>query len=326
MSKTEFYQAVIVGLGRIGSSYPSDKIPRTHAGAFFESDRVTLAAAVDPDKNARDKFSLKWGNHIPVFSTVKKMLLKIQPDIVSICLPPSTLIDTVSEFLSAPPKLFFLEKPVINEPVNINILLKAINNVPTAVNYHRCWDPAHIHFFEKIQESKEIFLIRIIYSSGMFNYASHIIALLIQYLGRVTKIKKMPINRHNAINSDPSYSFILEFENRFDAAFYGFDDVNYDLLELEALTSDGLLSLKSGGCRIRQEIPENDAFYPDYSQLVDVSYPKQDGPVEGLSQAVENIVQYLDGMQEDLSSDLSLSLNVFDVMWRVKEIQLAERL
>ena len=316
---TESYLAVVIGLGRIGSSYSSDDIPRTHAGAYSENERITLAAGVDSDEEARINFSQKWGSDIPVFSTVKEMLSKIQPDIVSVCVPPPILTNIVEEFSQTPPKLFFLEKPVVVDPDNSQRLLKAINKIPTAVNYHRCWDPSHIHFFKHALESEQVISIRIIYAKGMFNYASHMIALLIQYFGAVANVSGILTKTYNASNLDPSLSFIIEFDHGIQAVFQGFDNITYDLLELEIMTTTGLFYLKSAGCRRRQELPKNDAFYPNYSQLIDVPYPEQDGPVEGLTQAVENIVNYLDGTDDELSCDLILSLGVLDVMWRAKE-------
>ena len=316
---TSCYQAAIIGLGRIGSSYPSSDISRTHAGAYSQNKRISIAAGVDKNSQARRDFLHKWGNDIPVFSTVKEMLSSIKPDIVSICVPPKTLTDVVAEFSQMPPKLFFLEKPVVFDPDNSRKLLKTINNIPTAVNYHRCWDPAHISFFLRVLEAGDVISIRVIYGKGLFNYASHIISLLIKYFGSVTNVINMPIKTHNAMNKDPSLSFILKFFRGFYAVFQGFDDISYDLLELEIMTTNGLFYLKSAGCRRRQEVGKKNVFYPDYTQLVDVPFPEPDGQVQGLEQAIENIVNYLDGIDNQLSCDLSLSLDVFDVMWKVKK-------
>ncbi len=313
------YQAVVVGLGRIGSSYPSSEVPRSHVEAYTKNQRIAVVSGVDSDRKARYDFSQKWGNNFPVFSTVKEMLSEIHPDIVSICLPPAVLSSVVAEFANIPPKLFFLEKPVATNPDDLQTLFQGINNVPTAVNYHRCWDPSHIRFFEHVLDSDRVISTRVIYANGMFNYASHMVALLIRYYGAVTSVINMPAQMHNKQNFDPSLSFILEFKAGMHAVFQGFDDIPYDLLEMEIMTTSGLFSLKSAGCRKRQELPICDIFYPNYSQLNDVPYTEQDGQVQGLAQAVENIVNYLDGTEDGLSCDLSLASDVFEVMWGAKE-------
>ncbi len=315
---TKCYQAVVIGLGRVGSSYQSINTSRTHIGAYSQNQRISVAAGVDPNTEARKKFSKKWGNDIPVYSSVEEMLVYIKPDIVSVCVPPPILTDIVAEFLQHPPKLFFLEKPVVVDKADLRKLLKVINNVPTAVNYHRCWDPAHNRFFSNVLKSGDVISIRILYNKGMFNYASHMISLLIKYFGEVANVGKMPTKTHNSMKQDPSFSFFLEFFRGFYAVFQGFDNISYDLLELEIMTTKGMFSLKSGGCRRQVEKPKKNVFYPDYTQLVNIPYSESDTPVQGLDQAVENFINYLDGIDNELSCDLSLSLQVIDVMCEVK--------
>jgi len=322
----KLYKAAVIGLGRIGSSYPSIDIQRTHVGAYLANERINVVACVDSDAKAREEFLNKWGSDIPVCASVKELLAMVQPDIVSVCVPPKAVIDIVEEFQLKRPKLFFIEKPVVTDPGNAKKLLEIINNVPTAVNYHRCWDPAHIYFFENLLKAERIISIRVLYSKGMFNYASHLIALLIRYFGTVKDVTCMPVQSYNCIYSDPSLSFILSFKSKIHAFFQGFDDLPYELLELEVMTTSGLFYLKSGGCRRRQELPKKNSFYTDYTQLVDVPYSLPDSQVEGLQQAVKNIINYLDGIDTELSCDLSLSLDVFDAMWRVKESLLSEKI
>jgi predicted dehydrogenase len=312
------YQSAIIGLGKIGSSYPSKGAPRTHTEAHLKNKKINVGAGVDPSKNARKDFSKRWGHKIPVFSSVKEMLYKIQPDIASICVPTSKLVDTVKEFSKKPPKLYFLEKPVVNNFDNLKNIITAINNIPTAVNYHRCWDPSHSLFFKKILKSGKVISLRIIYNKGMFNYSSHIIALLIHHFGNVSSVRKLKSQTHNIKNLDPSFSFILNFKCGIQAIFLGFDIIKYDLLELEMITTSGIYSIKSAGCRKRQEIPKKNIFYPNYVQLIDVPYHEQDRQVEGLTQAINNIVNFLDGKDKKLSCNLALSLKVSSIMSKIK--------
>ena len=311
---SSLYKAVVVGLGRIGSSYPSNKNPRTHVEVYLKNKRINLVGVVDPDNEARRKFKRKWGKTIPVFPSVKAMLSKIQPDIVSVCVPASSLINIVEYFSKKLPKLFFLEKPVLENYSHSQSLVKKINKTPTAVNYHRCWDPSHTFFFDKIKKLNDIMSIRIIYNGGMFNAASHIIALLIKNFGKISNVRKLDTQKYNSKNSDLSFNFILNFKCGIQAIFQGFDEIKYDLLELEIITSSGIHSIKSGGCRKRLEIPKKNAFYPNYNQLIDVPYPIPDGQIEGLAQAVKNIINFLDGKDKNILCDLTIALEVSRVM------------
>lgn len=314
---SRIYTAAVIGLGRIGSSYPSEENPRTHAEVYLKSKRINLIAGVDPDNNARKNFLKKWRKNIPVFENVEAMLRILQPDIVSVCVPTCSLINTVKHFLKNPPRLFFLEKPVIENYNNSKVLIKAIDKIPTAVNYHRCWDPSHNSFFNQAKKSSKIMTIKVIYNGGMFNAASHIIALLIKNFGKVSNFTTLKTQGHNVKNKDPSFSFIINFDCGIQGIFQGFDEIKYNLLELEMITSSGIYSLKSGGCRKRIEKPKKNAYYTNYYQLVDSYNSLKDGQVQGLSQAIKNIINFLDGKDKKLLCDLDLSLNVSKIMSKI---------
>jgi hypothetical protein len=248
------------------------------------------------------------------------MLLKVQPDIISVCAHPLDLQEIVEECMQSPPRLFFLEKPVFSNPDNAHQLSLKINSVPSAINYQRCWDPAHSRFFEQINASGTTLAVRVIYNNGLFNYASHLIALLIRYFGSVLRVTKLGNEIFDVSAKDSSPSFVLEFEPGFEAVFQGLDSLPYDMLELEVVTTSGVYALKSTGCRRRIDTPAEGAFYPNYTHLIEAPYSEPDAQVEGMTQAVDNIVNFLDGKTTELSCDLNLGLNVFDVLWKVKTL------
>lgn len=312
------YQAAVIGLGKIGSFYPSDGVSRTHMDAYTKNKRIDVIAGVDPNKKAQKYFLNRWKQNIPVFSTVKEMLFKLSPDIVSVCAPTYRLIEIIKDFSKKPPKLFFLEKPVSDDFDSSKKIFKLIKNIPVAVNYHRCWDPSHLLFFKKVLNSGKVISISIKYNKGMFNYSSHIIALLIYHFGSVIDLKELESQNYNIKNSDPSYSFILNFKYGIQAIFQGFDNIKYDLLELEILTTKGIFSIKSAGCRKRVEKPKKNVFYPNYIQLDDVHHNEKDGQVRGLSQAVNNIINFLDGKDKKLSCNLGISLEVSNIMCKIQ--------
>jgi len=314
------YTAAVIGLGRIGALYPSKNTPRSHTAAYIKNSKVRMVAGVDPDPDVRSKFRELWGGDIELFSSVGKMLDEWPNiDIVSICTTPDVLQKNVDDFSDYLPKIFFLEKPTISSAEQGNKLLQLTGITPVVVNYHRCWDPKHIFFFNKLN-NKKIFSVRVLYSKGLINYASHIIALLIKNFGDVVSITQISEEKENRNIVDQSYKFTLHFKQGFSAIFQGFDNINYDLLEMDFITNSGIYSLKSGGCRQRYEEPTEDVFYPNYSSLTDLQLEVEDGQVEGLSQAVENIVDYLDKKTDKLECDLQLGLDVFKVIEQVRSL------
>ena len=313
------FKAVVIGLGRVGSSYPEYEIPRTHAGVYYRHSRIELVAGVDTDEQARLAFLKNWGKHIPVFESVEQMLTEIQPDIISICTRHAELPQVIEAFRLSPPKVFFLEKPLATDIQIMHRIETAINMTPVAVNYQRCWDPSHKRFFERFIVIEDVLSIRVTYANGMFNFASHLLALLITYFGIVSSVDKLKLNTYDSRKSDPSYSFKVEFNSGIEAIFQGFDDIPYDLLELEIITKTGIFSIKSAGCRKRAETPVDNAFYPNYTQLVDIPYSEPDRPIEGLSQAVDNIIDFLDGRESQFRCDFAKSFNIIDVLCRVEQ-------
>ncbi len=308
------YSSVVIGLGRIGALYPSKKIPRNHTAAYINHQNINLIAGIDPDPQARSQFKRLWGEDIKLFSSIDEMFnAGLRPDIVSICTSPDEMQKNVKSFNSYKPKIFFLEKPAISSEEQCIELELSLNNTPAAINYHRCWDPKHKKFFKKIN-SKKIFSSRVLYSKGLFNYGSHMIALLIQNFGDVHSVTRILSDKNTNKIDDISESFIINFERGFSTIFQGIEDLDYDLLELDVITDDGIYSLKSGGCRERHEVPTMDLFYENYSSLGDAMTDEEDGQVEGLSQAIENIVNFLDKKNNKLECDLKSAINVYKII------------
>ena len=51
----QFTTAAVVGLGRIGSSYPSSNIPRSHTAAYLSNSRIRMIAGVDKNSLVEQK-------------------------------------------------------------------------------------------------------------------------------------------------------------------------------------------------------------------------------------------------------------------------------
>ena len=314
------YTAAVIGLGKIGASYPSEGVPRTHTAAYLNHPKVNLVAAIDPNTQARDKFRSQWGGEIKLFSSVEDMFSSgVYPEIVSICTKPEVLQINLQDLIKQPPKILFLEKPTVSTREQSDQILKITGDIPTAINYHRCWDPKLQTFFDNLSD-KKILTVRVLYTKGLLNYATHIIALLISNLGEVISVAKISNEKEDVTLVDQSYQFILHFKKGFNVLFQGFDNINYDLLETDFITESGIYSLKSGGCRQRYEKPVDNAYYPNYRSLTDSKLEIEDAQVEGLPQAVENIVDYLDDKVDKLQCDLKCGLEVYKIIEKVRDL------
>lgn len=312
------FRAAVVGLGRIGSSYPEDGTPRTHAGAYAATSGIELIAGVDPSEEARQAFCDRWGVSLPVYESVDDMMQAQKPDIVSVCVHPLNLPQVTARCAAYTPRVLFLEKPLAVDPTGADVLRKSCAAIPAAVNYHRCWDPAHERFFANMKQAGKVVGGRVMYGKGLLNYASHIVALLLRHLGPVKAVAQVG-TVPDPEAADPSPSFLLRFETGAEIVFQGLPHAGFDLLELELVTPSGVHALKSGGCRRRVEEPKDGAFYPNYPQLIERPSLEPDGQVQGLAQAVLNIENYLQGATDALNCDLNIGLEVLDVLWRVSQ-------
>ena len=322
------YRAVVVGAGRVGATYPEADQPRTHLGAYISHPRFDPVAVVECDPLARSEFQrLRPDFQGAVLESVHD-LAAIHPEVISICVPPSATPRILRAILDVKPRLIFMEKPLATTEDDAENLRREIlsSGIATAVNFHRNWDPAHERFFRRIAECGLPKSIRAVYGKGLFNYASHLIALLIRHFGDVAAVGVIGPPAAHA-DGDSSPSFYLRMAAGFDAHFLGIDDLEYDVLEMEVFMPRQVLSLGAGGCRRRLSEPVSGLFYPGYSQLADSREIEPDTQVRGLSEALDNFAAFLDGTTNSLGADLSLGLRVLDTLFTVrKQVRLTRQL
>ena len=77
------YNAVVIGLGKIGMLYGFDKKrrqPASHISAILANNKINLLAVSDVDENARQQFSKSYGSKIDVFSDYADLVNKIKKE------------------------------------------------------------------------------------------------------------------------------------------------------------------------------------------------------------------------------------------------------
>ena len=82
----------------------------------------------------------------------------------------------------------------------------------------------------------------------------------------------------------------MQFDTGFSAYFQGFDDVDYDLLDMKVYQS-GLLKMRAGGAHIRER-----RLYQGYS-MKNMIILTQCGLVQGQSLVFENFMNYWDQLE-----------------------------
>ena len=75
------YNAIVIGLGRIGMQYGFDskrKQPASHIATIIDNTNLTLKAVCDVDEKTRYLFTEKYGNDIPVYDDYSKLFKEIR--------------------------------------------------------------------------------------------------------------------------------------------------------------------------------------------------------------------------------------------------------
>lgn len=134
------HRAVIIGAGRIGAGYnwPPHPFVYTHADAYLKlKDRVELVGFSDLDRARADAAEAKYG--LPCFADTSHAIAKLEPDIISVCVPPERQCEAFYDVTTWKDKIkgVWCEKPsmIVAEKVDPNLKIQ--------VNYIRRFDTLH---------------------------------------------------------------------------------------------------------------------------------------------------------------------------------------
>jgi predicted dehydrogenase len=291
----------VVGLGRIGSrnghmAGAEPRVPLSHVGAVLANPEIGLAAMVDPDPAARDDAARLWqGQTSAALLGSMDEIRSGSVDVVTLCTPTEQRSTDVAAALALQPKILIVEKPLAADLSEAQRLHTAILSagVTLRVNYNRRHDPRTRAFAESLPGLPRKIILR--YGRGLFNYASHMIDLLMQWFGPIVTVQSH--DRRPASNDksegDPNIDFWCRFQNGVEAVFIGLDDLDYDQFDIELYFADRRLSYLSGGAEQRSWHGEADLFYQGYNHLAE-NGGASIGQIGGFRELYHNIRQHLE--------------------------------
>ena len=203
-------KTLIIGLGRIGLKYDlyNNKI-LTHSKAIYKHPNFSLVGGVEKKSSLRAKFFKKYKTQsfIPNY----KMYRNSNAELVVISVNTSNHLRILKNVLNLRNlKLILFEKPVgksLSETQKIDSLCKK-KLVKVVPNYIRLFDK-ETNRIKKIIKSKfrSKFIVEVLYNQNLQNNCSHMISLLLYWIGNLRSIKKIKkINKNN-------YHFTLIFKN-----------------------------------------------------------------------------------------------------------------
>jgi len=211
---------------------------------------VSLIAAYDIDERALNTCGQRW-NVKHLYNDIDEMLDEHRFDIISISSPPHThlpIIKTIAKKGQVPSVL--LEKPLaanLKEAKSVHNLI-VDSEIKAAVNYIRRFPPIYRQVERELQRGKygKIRHIRVCYTKGILNNASHAIDLLCFYFGEVKDVEYLG-EGVDLSSSDPTLSFRLDFQSDVTAWFFGLDHKDYNIFEIDILGTQGRLRFSDLG-------------------------------------------------------------------------------
>lgn len=148
------YNAVVIGLGRVGMLYgldPKRTQPASHVSAIIKNKNLQLSAVCDGNESSRKLFIKKYGNTVKIYDNYPKLIQDlnkklIRYDIIVIATPDSThskILEYIIKNLKTPKKqiIIFCEKPIaLNSRIAKKLKTFSRNSkFNIVVNHSRRW-------------------------------------------------------------------------------------------------------------------------------------------------------------------------------------------
>jgi predicted dehydrogenase len=293
----EKLKVAIIGCGNIAGKFdlalPEDGFPCTHAGAYSKSKHFEILMCIDPNEHNVNLFKNKWNISESYTSTPSSSDI----DVVSICSPTGSHLESVEEAILLQPKLIFCEKPIALNVKDTQTVINLCdeNNIILAVNYTRRWDPEIIKLKKSVCTG-ELRTITAFYNKGVMNNASHLINIFQWIFGDLT-IKYVGHSYIDYETTDPTCSFVLATNKGVEIIFSSGNSNDYTNFEVKFVFSKIELTLLNGGMNWLRRRPVPSENFIGYTTL-SAAIIDEGGYKYAMSKAIENIYGVLSGKEE----------------------------
>lgn len=295
--KQKKYNATVIGLGQIGSTYDQD--PKlgvrvsTHAGAYLRHGKTRLAAGVDSEEQARDAFREIRKVH-EVYASVDDLLEAQTPDLISIATHTASHAELCDRALDAGTKVIFCEKPFVEDLDEGRRLLDKAETLGAviAVNHWMRWSPLFRELRDYIDNGRlgEVMSVRLHYSRGAMNSGSHAADLVRFLFGEVMAVRAT--ERLELDTGDPNIGGLLELESGALVHLTIGDYHHHFTFDLDIIGSLGRVHVHDEGVDFWR-VAEGERAQGIRS-LVKAPSPFEGEPVTDFTAAVEELVDFLD--------------------------------
>lgn len=272
----------IIGLGRIGAGNIglAGDVPLSHLAAARAVDGLSLVALVDADPAAREAVLRNHAGIAPdIVTSSIDGVGALDGGIAVLCTSPAGRPGLLAAVLQRRPRVIIVEKPLALDLAEARTMVVSTERAGVAmrVNFHRRFDPRHQSWRARAPRSPRLIALR--YGKGLFNYASHMIDLLMDWYGAVEFVQALgPVPGRT---TDPNISFACRMAAGFDAVAMGIDGLDYDQFDIDIFGADARVEMRAGGADIRRYVPVEGLYYRGYRHLAEREDERDIGVVGG---------------------------------------------
>jgi predicted dehydrogenase len=304
------FKAAVIGLGKIGLMFDinsKQEKPSSHIFAYRLAPEIDLVAAVGVRQEQGD-YLRQVAPEVSFYLDTASMLANHQPDIISICTPPTVRLELIQTILKlSKPRVIFCEKPVANSIEEANQIASLLQSYDCLLipNLSRRWNEGTGKVRQVIREQQfgKLEKIHLRYTRGIYNTGAHLFDLVRFFAGDMDNVRVIDlVSTSLHPDSDPSYSFTFTVGDKVTGFAEAFDDRNYIIFELDLYFDKGKIEIVRAGDEIRYYTAGTDPLFMGFQSLL-LSH-KDENLLKGSSN-IQNAVKHLVDLVENGAEPIS---------------------
>lgn len=274
----------ILGLGNIGYRFALDaQISKkmkfaTHYQTIKSHPNFKLVSVCDQNVNSIRYFISKSGEKVEAFTSVDKMLDECKVDLLVVATPTGTHAEICERAIKRKTPLILCEKPIsFSYDEARRIVTRAQQNDTFLIfNYFRNFSPSYVELIKKVKSGHfgEIQSFYGVYTRGVYNNCSHLLALLIKFLGDDMLAVAVGKKIYDKERNDPTVSLALKYGDQ-SGFIQGLDGRLYNTFELKLFLQKAVISVKNDELllfRVKRKKAVYSANYLEEAPTLDKSF------------------------------------------------------
>lgn len=297
-SKT--YRSAIIGCGLIAGGYDEpieEGLVRTHALAYQLNRRTQLVSVMDADAEKAACFAKQWQiGHW--FQDAAEMLVKMKPELISICTPDQYHIEFLDLCLQSDfVKAVWCEKPLTTDLAEARRIVEEFENrgKTLLVNYPRGYAPVIRSYKERLLSGElgSVQKVVVYYTKGIRHNGSHALDLLVDWFGYPTFSKVFQANV-DFTPDDPTVDALIDLQGT-PVYMMGLDEVFYSQFEIDVFCTAARVSFTHNGSKVILQKLQSDSGPGGNHYLSEERSEEDTGSGCAMSSVLEALLGSVDG-------------------------------